>query len=138
MANNESPILLFDGVCNLCNGAVQFIIKRDPGQKIRFASLQSSAGQKLLAQFDLPTEDFRSLVLIEGDRLRQRSGAALRVCRYLRQPWPLATLMLVVPPFIRDFCYDFVAVRRYRWFGRQESCWLPTPDLKKRFLVGEM
>ncbi|PIQ26386.1 hypothetical protein COW36_14615 [bacterium (Candidatus Blackallbacteria) CG17_big_fil_post_rev_8_21_14_2_50_48_46] len=125
--------VLFDGVCNLCNASVQFIIDRDPKAKFHFASLQSEVGQELLKAHKLPTEGFSSLVLLENDLVYIRSTGALRIARqlqYLR--W--MGLFLVIPAFIRDSVYDFIARNRYRWFGKQESCRIPTPELKSRFL----
>lgn len=134
MTEAPAAIVLFDGVCNLCNASVQFIIDQDPQGRFRFASLQSEAGQKLLKTHGLPTEGFTSLVLIEADRAYLRSTGALRIARHLpRLAW-LATLFLWVPAGLRDPVYDWIARNRYRWFGRQESCRIPTPELQNRFL----
>jgi predicted DCC family thiol-disulfide oxidoreductase YuxK len=127
-------VLLFDGVCNLCNAAVNFVIDRDPRGRLKFASLQSRTGQELLERFDLPTGDFDTMVLVEGDRCFTRSTAGLRVARRLRQPWPLLYGFVIVPRPLRDAVYGLIARNRYRWFGRQESCRVPTPELKARFL----
>ena len=126
--------ILFDGVCNLCNGFVRFVIARDPAARFRFAALQSDAAASLLraAGVTAPLPD--SVVLIEDGRVYVRSDAALRVARALRFPWPLAYGFVVVPRFIRDRVYDVIAAHRYRWFGRREVCMVPTPDLKRRFL----
>lgn len=129
------PIVLFDGVCNLCAWAVRFIIGRDPAGRFRFASLQSAAGRELLAHHGLPAPaEPDSVVLIEGGRAYLRSDAALRIARGLRPPWPLVYAAVVVPRPIRDWAYNLIARNRYRWFGRQEACWLPTPALRARFL----
>ena len=130
----QHPILLFDGVCNLCNAWVQLVIRYDKKGRFRFAALQSDAGQELLKKLGLPQEELTSLVLIEGDKFYVRSTAALRIARNLSGLWPLAYWFIIVPGFIRNYVYDFVARNRYRWFGREESCMLPTPDLQKRFL----
>jgi predicted DCC family thiol-disulfide oxidoreductase YuxK len=127
-------ILLFDGVCNLCNGAVQFVINRDERQKFRFASLQSEAGQDLLRHFGLSTQRFDSFVLIEGERFHTESTAALRVAKQMGGGWPLLYAFIIVPAPIRNAVYRFVARNRYRWFGRKESCAIPTPGLEARFL----
>ena len=132
--NSENPILLFDGVCNLCSGTVQFAIQRDPKKIFRFASLQSEAGQKLLEQYGQPTEDFKSFILLQDGKVYTRSGAALRFLGRLSGAWPLMKIFLIVPPFIRNWVYDFVARNRYRWYGKKDACWIPTPDLKSRFL----
>lgn len=126
--------ILFDGVCNLCNGFVQFVIARDPSARFCFASLQSAAAASLLKEAGLQTPAPDSIVLVEDGRLSFRSDAALRIVRHLSFPWPLAYGFIVVPKFIRDRVYDFVAAHRYRWFGRREACMVPTPDLRRRFL----
>jgi len=132
---SEAPIVLFDGVCNLCNSAVTFIIRNDPKRRFRFAALQSPVGQELLQRFGLPTETLNTFVLIEGDRAFTKSTAALRSARLLGYGWPLAFVFILVPKPIRDLCYDFISKHRYRMFGKREACMLPTPDLKARFLT---
>jgi len=128
------PILLFDGVCNLCNGAVQFVLIHEKNDYLRFASLQSVTGQQLLQQFGLSTQTFDSFVLIANNRYYTQSTAALRVARYLRGGWAWLYALIVVPKPIRDFFYRLVARNRYRWFGRKDSCMMPAPGLKDRFL----
>ena len=128
------PVVLFDGQCNLCNGVVRFLYPRDPNANLHFAALQSQTGQQLLDKFNLPTDELDTFILIEDNRYYQKSGGALRVTRYLRFPWPVLRVFLIVPAFIRDVLYNFVACNRYRWFGRLDSCPLPTPELKDRFL----
>jgi predicted DCC family thiol-disulfide oxidoreductase YuxK len=129
-----SATILFDGVCNLCHGFVQFVIARDPGARFRFAALDSPAAQRLLREAGVTTPLPDSIVLVEDGRIFLRSAAALRIARGLRFPWPLAAAFLVVPRVIRDRVYDAVAARRYRWFGRRDTCLLPTADLARRFL----
>jgi predicted DCC family thiol-disulfide oxidoreductase YuxK len=126
--------MLFDGVCNLCNASVRFVIRRDPGAVFRFASLQSPVGRSLLKEHGLPVDELASIVLIDGDRCYVKSDAALRIARALRRPWPLVGAFLIVPRAIRDHVYEFVARNRYRWFGKQDSCALPTPATASRFL----
>jgi predicted DCC family thiol-disulfide oxidoreductase YuxK len=129
----ESSIILFDGVCNLCNHAVQFIIRRDPHNCFRFASIQSSIGQQLIAQF--PNLDgFDSIILIEGDRAYTRSTAALRIAKKMNLFWKAAYLFIIIPRPLRDRIYKFVADNRYRWFGKQDTCMLPNPEIRNRFL----
>ena len=130
-------IVLFDGVCNLCNGAVLFIIDRDPRQRFLFAPLQSDFAVGLLASIDqeAPVAGADSIVLIEDGRVYLRSAAALRVARQLSGLWPLLGVLALVPTGLRDRAYDLVARNRYRWFGRQEACRLPTPELRQRFLA---
>lgn len=131
---NKKPIILFDGVCNLCNGAVQFVIKRDPGGKFLFASLQSEEGKKLLEQFQLPPEDLSSFVLIEDEKIFTRSTGALKVAKQLKGAIKLLYAFIIVPKFIRDGVYNWIARNRYKWFGKQNECMLPNPELKERFL----
>jgi predicted DCC family thiol-disulfide oxidoreductase YuxK len=129
-----SGTILFDGVCNLCNGFVRFIIARDPAAHFRFAALSSDAGVKLLEERAIRGTIPDSVILIEDGRVYFRSDAPLRIARRLAFPWPLAAVFLIVPRFIRDRVYDFIAARRYRWFGRRDVCMVPTPDLERRFL----
>lgn len=128
-------IILFDGVCNLCNGFVQFVIRRDPTALFRFAALQSEAAQALLAAHNLtPAATPDSVLLLSGGRLYSHSTAVLRIARRLGGIWRLVGVGWVLPRAGRDALYRFVARNRYRWFGRQEQCMLPTPELKSRFL----
>jgi predicted DCC family thiol-disulfide oxidoreductase YuxK len=133
MEDNKS-LLLFDGVCNLCNSSVQFILLRDKKDRFRFASLQSDYGQSLLREHNLPTESFNSLVLVENGKIYQKSTAALRIARKLKGLWPLLFAFIIIPPFIRNFVYDIIAKNRYRWFGKKEECMLPRPEWKQKFL----
>ncbi|MDZ4757308.1 MAG: thiol-disulfide oxidoreductase DCC family protein [Bacteroidota bacterium] len=133
MVNNEH-IILFDGVCNLCNTMVQFVIKRDPKAKFKFASLQSESGQAILKKFNLPVNDFNSFVYIQGEQCYLRSSAALRVAKELGGAWKLFYAFIIIPKFIRDFFYNMIAKRRYSMFGKQDSCMIPTSELKSRFL----
>ncbi|HEX3742820.1 MAG TPA: thiol-disulfide oxidoreductase DCC family protein [Bryobacteraceae bacterium] len=126
----DEKIVLFDGVCNLCNGFVQFVLARDPARRFRFASLQSAAADRLLRD-KLPPE---TVVLMEGGRIYLKSTAALRIARGLSFPWPLFYGLMAIPRPVRDAVYDWVARHRYRWFGRREQCLLPTPELRSRFL----
>ncbi|AUV80574.1 thiol-disulfide oxidoreductase DCC family protein [Salinigranum rubrum] len=131
---DEGPVLLFDGVCNLCNGAVQFVIERDPEGKIRFASLQSAVGQAVLDRLDLPTGELETVVLLEGNRAYTRSAAAVRVCELLGGPYRAASVGWLLPRRVRDRLYAFVAEHRYEWFGRKDQCTMPTPELRERFV----
>jgi predicted DCC family thiol-disulfide oxidoreductase YuxK len=132
MAN---PIILFDGVCNFCNGAVNFTIKRDKQNNIRFAPLQSDAGRKLIQQYGLPADDMRSFLFIENGKVYNRSTATLKVCRYLTGLWPFCYGLIIVPAFIRNGIYDWIAKNRYKWFGERQGCMIPTPEVRARFLV---
>lgn len=131
---NEQPVILFDGVCNFCNNAVNFVIKRDKKARILFAPLQSETGKRLLEQYALPVNDMESFVFIEKGKAYTRSTAALRVCRYLSALWPLCFGAIIVPKFIRDGIYNWIARNRYKWFGVRRECMIPTPEIKARFL----
>jgi predicted DCC family thiol-disulfide oxidoreductase YuxK len=129
----DHPVILFDGICNLCNNSVRFIIKRDPRGRFRFATLRSAAAESLLnsaAAGPLPD----SIVLVEDRRVYTRSAAVLRILRGLRGAWPLAYALIVIPRPLRDWAYRVVARNRYRWFGKRDSCMVPTPELRTRFL----
>ena len=128
------PILLFDGHCNLCNGWVNFIVKRDPNKTILFASLQSKAGSELLAEHNIKQNYIDSLVFIEEERFSVSSTAALRTLSYLSSWESQLKFLIVLPRPLRDLVYRFVARYRYKWFGRREQCMLPTAELKERFL----
>lgn len=132
LTEHES-IILFDGVCNLCSGAVQFVIKRDPAAKFKFASLQSEFGQQQLKRFGLDPHSLHSIILIQGDKFYERSDAALRIARQLNGGWPLFYAFIIVPRFIRDGIYNLIGRNRYKLFGKKEACWIPTPELKSRF-----
>ena len=128
------PILLFDGHCNLCNAWVQFIVKRDSAGTIRFASLQSGAGRRLLEEHKIDANYIDSLVLFEEGRFLVSSNAALRTFSYLDGWQKHLIILAVVPRSLRDLVYRFIAKNRYKWFGRREQCMVPTAELSKRFL----
>ncbi|MCE9667303.1 thiol-disulfide oxidoreductase DCC family protein [Myxococcus stipitatus] len=137
-AVNTKPadaVVLFDGVCNLCNGAVNFIIDRDPASSFRFAALQSDQAAALLAPLGrVPEVEPQSFILVEGGKVYERSTAALRIARRLRGGWKLFYAFMLVPRPLRDAVYRLVARNRYRMFGKAESCRMPTPELRARFL----
>jgi predicted DCC family thiol-disulfide oxidoreductase YuxK len=130
---NDKPVILFDGVCNLCSGSVQFILKRDKENKFLFASLQSAYGQKILTRFNLPADNFNSFILYQDGKIFFKSTGALKMFSQLKG-WKWVKLFWLVPKFIRDWIYGIIAKNRYKWFGKKEECWLPTPELKERFL----
>jgi predicted DCC family thiol-disulfide oxidoreductase YuxK len=130
----QPDIILFDGVCNLCSSSVQFIIKRDPKARYKFASLQSHFGQIFLQEKKLSSDDFHSLIVIKNDAYLQRSDAALEIARHLSGLWPLFYAFKFLPRFLRDPVYNWISRNRYNWFGKKESCWLPTMDLRSRFI----
>ncbi|TGE23135.1 thiol-disulfide oxidoreductase DCC family protein [Hymenobacter metallicola] len=137
MTTTASTTILFDGVCNLCSGFVQFIIERDTAGYFRFASLQSAVGQKLLAQHGITLRETgpETVMLVENDQVYTHSTAVLRIARQLGAGWPLLYTFIIVPKVLRDAAYRFVARHRYQWFGQTEACMLPTPELRQRFLA---
>ena len=134
MDSNQHPILLFDGVCNLCNGFVQFVIKRDPEGIFRFTALQSKAGQELLTTHQQEKSNLSTVILLENGRVYTHSDVALRVATRLGGAWSLFSVFSIIPRSIRDHIYNWVAQNRYPWFGKKEQCMIPTPDIKARFL----
>jgi len=130
----KHPVILFDGVCNLCSGAVQFVIKRDRKNIFKFASLQSVVGQAILKKFNLPANTFNSFILYDAGKIYTRSTGALLVAKQLSGGWPILSVFIVIPSFIRNAFYDLIAQNRYKWFGRKEACWLPSPVLHDKFL----
>jgi predicted DCC family thiol-disulfide oxidoreductase YuxK len=133
-AGVDKPVILFDGVCNLCQGSVQFVLKHDTKQQFLYASLQSAIATELISAFQCTPSRTDSFVLIENGTMYTRSTAALRVCRRLNGGLPLLYSLMIIPAFIRDAVYDLVARNRYKWFGTSKECWLPTPELSARFL----
>jgi len=131
---NNNPIILFDGVCNLCNGAVQFVIKNDKKKLFRFAALQSEVGIELSKKYGLSVDSMKTFVAIINNKYYTRSTAALEVAKMLGGILSLAYVFIIVPPLIRDSVYNWIAKNRYSWFGKQESCMIPTPELQDRFL----
>lgn len=132
---SDERLILFDGVCNLCQKSVQLVIRNDRKGLFRFASLQSQAAAALLRQHDYQQDELSSVLLIEGGRLYQKSRAALRIARRMDGIWPsLYYLFAWIPRIIADPVYDYVGQRRYRWFGIKEHCWVPDESLKSRFI----
>ena len=127
-------IVLFDGVCNLCDGMVQFVLKRDTKKQFVFGSLQGKAGQAYLQQFHLSTNHFNSFMLIEGGKFYTRSTGVLRLLKHLGKGWQLLYAFIIIPPFIRDAMYRFIAKNRYKWFGKKDQCRVPTVEERERFL----
>jgi len=130
----EKKIILFDGVCNLCNSSVTFVIQRDKKDLFRFAALQEPAGQLLIEKHQIDISKTDSIILIDGDKAYVKSTAALKVARHLGGAYPLLYGFMIVPNFIRNWVYDYVAKNRYKWYGKKDSCMIPTPELKSKFL----
>lgn len=131
----QQPVIFFDGVCNLCNASVQFVIAHDKKDQFKFTALQGGYAKEMLPKFNADSEKLNTILLLEDGKLYTKSSAALRVARKLNGLIPLLYVFLLVPKFIRDWIYDIIAKNRYRCWGRQESCWVPTPELKNKFLA---
>lgn len=130
----DKSIVLIDGVCHLCQGVVRFIIPRDPEAKFLFAPLQNEIAAKLMKESGLQSGQLNTVILLENGVYYTESAAVLRIARKLRFPWPAAYVFILVPRSLRNALYRYVAKNRYRWFGRDEQCMLPTPEIKRRFL----
>ena len=133
-SNIKYKIILFDGVCNLCNSSVNFVIKHDKKNRYRFAALQSDIGKDLVNQFGIDPNETDSIILIKGQKHYIRSSAALRVAKGLSGGYPLFYVFMIIPTFVRNWVYDYIAKNRYKWYGKRESCMIPTEELKSRFL----
>lgn len=130
----HQPVLFYDGVCNFCNASVNFIISKEKTPVMTFAALQSAAGDSIRTTFgNKPVPD--SLILFDGGKVYVKSSAALRITRYLKGGWPLFGVFWIVPAFIRNFFYDAFAKRRYRFFGKKDACMIPSPEIRKRFIL---
>lgn len=135
IAGTDMPVILFDGVCNLCESTVHFVVRRDRNKQFRFASLQSEAAEELLSSHQYAFDTLSSVLLIVDDTLYRKSRAALQIVRRLDGAWPLLYYLLFwIPKFIADPVYDFIANRRYQWFGMKSECWIPDDDLRERFI----
>lgn len=130
----DKKIILFDGVCNLCNSSVQYIIERDHKDMYRFASLQSDIGQQIQHYLGIANRNIDSIVLYEPNKAYYyKSGAIIEIAKEMPY-FSWFTIFRIVPASLRDFVYDYIAKNRYKWYGKQESCWIPTPELKAKFL----
>lgn len=130
----NKAIILFDGVCNFCNSTVNRIIRNDKNDHFRFVALQSEAGKKLLEKHQINTINTDSIILIQENKIYFRSRATLEICRKLRGLYPLLYGFIIIPAFIRDAVYNLVARNRYKWFGKKESCMVPTEEMRKKFI----
>ncbi|AWW32292.1 hypothetical protein DN752_20305 [Echinicola strongylocentroti] len=135
--HQQYDIVLFDGVCNLCNQAVDFIIQRDPNNHFKMASLQDDISKKLLQDKSLDESYLDSIVLLRGDKVYYKSRAALEIAKKLKGLWPLSYGFIIIPNFLRDPLYDWIARNRYKWFGKRETCRFPTEEDKMKFLSEE-
>ena len=134
MNDNQTHIVLFDGVCILCNKSVQFIIRNDPKVKFRFATIQSEIGQLLLGQLELPLDRFDSIVYISDNKFYIKSTAVLQIIKELGRWWQALYCFIIIPRILRDMVYNMIAKRRYTWFGKSETCMIPPPEFSARFL----
>ncbi len=134
MNNISNPVILFDGICNLCNGAVNFVIRNDRNEILRFTSLQSNTGSNIMKQFDIDSPDPDSFILVYQNKVFNKSTAALMVLKLLGGRFALAYGFIIVPRFIRDGVYNIIATNRYKWFGKKESCMIPGKKISHLFL----
>ncbi|MDH3576963.1 MAG: DCC1-like thiol-disulfide oxidoreductase family protein [Gammaproteobacteria bacterium] len=134
-AGTDIPIILFDGVCNLCESTVHFVVRRDKNRQFRFASLQSEAAQEILSSYQYDFDTLNSVLLIVDNTLYRKSRAALQIVRRLDGAWPILYYLLFwIPKFTADPVYDFIATRRYKWFGVKSECWIPDDETRERFI----
>ena len=140
MINNipkDKQLILFDGVCNLCNSSVLYVIKRDKNDKFLFAPLQSIVGEEIISQFNIDTEKTDSILLYnpQSNLIKYKSSAASHIAKHLGFPSNLMVAFFIVPTFIRNWVYNYVANNRYKWYGKKETCMIPTPELKSKFIA---
>jgi len=131
----KHKIIVFDGVCNLCNASVNFVIQRDKNDVFRFAALQSEIGQEYISKFNIDPSETDSIILIDKEKCYVKSTAALHISKSMSGGYPLLFGFMIIPTFIRNWVYDFVAKNRYKWYGKKERCVVPTSELKEKFLL---
>ena len=129
-----NEIVLFDGVCNLCNNTVQFIIRKEKKPHLKFATLQSATGKKLIEKYNVHQDNSGSVIYIKNGKAYTKTSAALRLTKRLRGLYPMLSLFLILPTFSRDWLYNLISKNRYKWWGKSESCQTPTSELRKRFI----
>ena len=134
MIEKGKDIILFDGVCNLCDSSINFVIKNDPKSHFVFTALQSKSGKQLIERYNIETSKLDSIILIKNDTAYAKSTAALKIAKSLSKLWPLLYIFIIVPLIIRNGFYDYIAKNRYNWYGKKDACMVPTPELKSRFL----
>lgn len=133
ISKENSKVILFDGVCNLCNDSVKFIIKNDKRNIFKFAPLQGKYGIKIQNSYNINTTKINSIILVDGKNTFTKSSAALRIAKDLRAPFFMFYVFIIIPVFIRNFIYDLIAKNRYKWFGKMDNCMIPTKELKSKF-----
>ena len=131
---DHKTIILFDGICNLCNGAVQFLLKREKQEQFVFASLQSDAAKYILLQYNVKKISMDSILFIEDGQIYQKSTAVLKISKYLNWPWTMVSVFRLLPLRFRDKMYDLIAKHRYSWFGKKDTCMMAIPKYKNRFI----
>jgi len=129
----NKPVIFFDGVCNLCNASVQFVIKHDKNDQFSFTAIQGELAKEVLPKFKIDPGQLNTILLLEEGKLYTKSSAALRIAKKLDGVWPLLYAFIVIPKLVRDWLYNIIAKNRYNWWGKEESCWVPTPTLKNKF-----
>ncbi len=134
LASSATALVLFDGLCNLCDSLVEFLLRHDRKNRLRFATLQSEAAKRQMQRHQATPGRPDSLIVIESERVYQKSSAVLRIVRHLPAPWPLLSMLEIVPQKLRDWIYDWIAKHRYRWFGRRASCRRPPQNFQKKFI----
>lgn len=131
----NKKLILFDGICNLCNASIQYVIKHDKKNVFMFTALQSEAGQQIIKKYNIDTNKVDSVLLYTPKNgIDSKSTAALKIANDLGFPQSIMTVFFIIPPFIRNWVYDYIAKHRYKWHGKKESCMIPSPELKSRFL----
>ena len=131
----NKKLILFDGVCNLCNNSVQYVIKHDKKHLFMFAALQSDVGKQVIETYNIDTKKIDSILLYDSEKgIDYKSTAALKIAKKIGFPQNLMVVFFIIPPFIRNWVYDYIAKNRYKWYGKKEACMIPTPELKSRFL----
>jgi len=131
----QKQLILFDGICNLCNSSVQYVIKHDSKDKFMFTALQSEVGQQIIKEYNIDTAKTDSILLYTPEvGISSKSTAALKIAYHLGFPNNLLCVFFIIPPFVRNYVYDYIAKNRYKWYGKKESCMIPTPELKSKFL----
>ncbi len=133
-SSHKQPILLFDGVCNLCNQSVQLVLKKEKSPRYQFTSLQSEVGQVILSHFDFSTTHFDTILLLEDGKIFDRSSVPIKVSGNLKGLWPMLRIFWIIPKPLRDIVYNWISRNRYKWFGKKEVCMIPSPELERRFL----
>jgi len=132
---NQNPVILFDGICNLCSGWVQFLIRKDTNMKFRFAPIQSETGQRLLHTVGLENSNIETVIYLKENECFRESSAVLEILKDLGGLWTFASVLKLIPGTLRDGFYRFIAKKRYRFFGKRTTCFIPTPENQKRFLT---